>query len=49
MTRLVQRLRGTGAQVLVLGPIPDPQSDVPTCLSVHVDDATTCSPLGRWR
>ena len=25
LTRLVQQLRGTGAQVLVLGPIPDPQ------------------------
>ena len=24
LTRLVQQLRGTGAQVLVLGPIPDP-------------------------
>jgi peptidoglycan/LPS O-acetylase OafA/YrhL len=45
MTRLVQQLRGTGAQVLVLGPIPDPQSVMPTCLSVHLDDATTCSPL----
>jgi hypothetical protein len=45
MTRSVRQLRGTGAQVLVLGPIPDPQSAVPTCLSVHVDDATTCSPL----
>ena len=45
MTRFVQRLRGTGAQVLVLGKIPDPQSEVPTCLSVHLDDATACSPL----
>jgi hypothetical protein len=45
MTRLVQQLRGTGAQVLVLGPIPDPQSEVPTCLSVHLDDVTACSPL----
>ncbi len=45
MTRLVQQLRGTGAQVLVLGPTPAPQSIVPTCLSVHLDDATTCSPL----
>ena len=25
LTRLVQQLRGTGAKVLVLGPIPDPQ------------------------
>jgi hypothetical protein len=45
MTRLVQQLRGTGAKVLVLGPIPDPQSDVPDCLSEHLDDATACSPL----
>jgi peptidoglycan/LPS O-acetylase OafA/YrhL len=45
MTHFVQQLRGTGAKVLVLGPIPDPQSDVPNCLSVHLDDATACSPL----
>ena len=40
----MQQLRGTGAQVLVLGPIPDPQSVVPICLSGHLDDATACSP-----
>ena len=45
LTRLVQQLRGTGAQVLVLGPIPDPHSVVPICLSEHLDDATACSPL----
>jgi peptidoglycan/LPS O-acetylase OafA/YrhL len=44
LTRLVQQLRGTGAQVLVLGPIPDPQSVVPICLSGHLDNATACSP-----
>jgi peptidoglycan/LPS O-acetylase OafA/YrhL len=44
LTRLVQQLRGTGAKVLVLGPIPDPQSEVPICLSGHLDDATACSP-----
>jgi peptidoglycan/LPS O-acetylase OafA/YrhL len=42
LTRLVTRLRGTGAAVLVLGPIPDPHSVVPTCLSGHLDDATAC-------
>lgn len=42
LTRLVQELRGTGAEVLVLGPIPDPQSKVPVCLSAHLDDATAC-------
>jgi hypothetical protein len=45
ITRLVRQLRGTGAQVLVLGPTPDPRSDGPTCLSVHLDAATTCSSL----
>jgi peptidoglycan/LPS O-acetylase OafA/YrhL len=44
LTRLVQQLRGTGAKVLVLGPIPDPQTSVPICLSGHLDDATACTP-----
>jgi peptidoglycan/LPS O-acetylase OafA/YrhL len=44
LTRLVQELRGTGAKVLVLGPIPDPHASVPTCLSGHLDDATACTP-----
>ncbi|WP_059017486.1 acyltransferase family protein [Mycobacterium sp. M26] len=44
LTRLVQQLRAGGAQVLVLGPIPDPQSVVPICLSSHLDDATACAP-----
>jgi peptidoglycan/LPS O-acetylase OafA/YrhL len=44
LTRLVHQLRGIGAKVLVLGPVPDPQSEVPICLSGHLDDATACSP-----
>ncbi|OMC12893.1 acyltransferase family protein [Mycobacterium sp. SP-6446] len=44
LTRLVQQLRSIGAQALVLGPVPDPQSVVPICLSGHLDDATACSP-----
>ncbi|EHB49697.1 acyltransferase 3 [Mycolicibacterium rhodesiae JS60] len=44
LTRTVRQLRETGAQVLVLGPIPDPQSVPPICLSGHLDDATACSP-----
>ena len=44
LTRLVQQLRGTGAQVLVLGPIPVPHTSVPDCLSDHLDDVTACSP-----
>jgi hypothetical protein len=27
----------------VLGPVPDPHSVVPVCLSGHLDDATACS------
>ena len=44
LTRLVQQLRGTGAKVLVLGPIPDPRTVVPICLSAHLDDVTACLP-----
>ena len=44
MTRLVQRLRATGANVLVLGQLPDPHSTVPTCVSAHMDNAAECSP-----
>ncbi|MFV8167545.1 acyltransferase family protein [Mycobacterium sp. 134] len=44
LTRLVSQLRGTGARVLVLGPVPDPHTTVPTCLSAHMDDASACAP-----
>ena len=44
LTRLVQRLRGIGANVLVLGPIPDPHFVVPICLSGYLDDVAACTP-----
>ncbi len=44
LTRLVSQLRDVGAQVLVLGPIPDPRTVVPVCLSSHLDDMTACTP-----
>ncbi|WP_068005484.1 acyltransferase family protein [Nocardia pseudobrasiliensis] len=44
LARLVGQLRATGAAVLVLGPIPDPHTTVPTCLSNHIDSALTCAP-----
>jgi len=44
LTRLVRQLRGIGARVLVLGPVPAPGSVVPVCLSGHLDDARACSP-----
>ena len=44
VTRLVKRLRATGAQVLVLGPIPNPGFQVPICLSGYLDDVAACTP-----
>jgi hypothetical protein len=44
LTRLAQELRGTGTQVLVLGPVPDPGSQVPLCLASNLDDASACAP-----
>jgi hypothetical protein len=44
LTRLVQQLRASGSKVLVLGPVPDPQSSVPICLSANLDDVAACSP-----
>ena len=44
LTLVVRTLRATGAEVLVLGPVADPQSTVPTCVSAHMDDAAACAP-----
>ncbi|MCV7198397.1 acyltransferase family protein [Mycobacterium angelicum] len=44
LTRTVSQLRSTGSKVLVLGPVADPQSSVPTCLSAHLEDAGACTP-----
>ncbi|MGF6886786.1 peptidoglycan/LPS O-acetylase OafA/YrhL [Nocardia sp. GAS34] len=44
LTRLVAQLRTIGSAVLVLGPVPDPHTTVPACLSEHIDDASACSP-----
>lgn len=44
LTGLVAQLRATGAEVLVLGPIPDPHTLVPVCLSAHLDDVAACTP-----
>jgi peptidoglycan/LPS O-acetylase OafA/YrhL len=44
LTRTVAALRAAGASVLVLGPVPDPHTWAPTCLSDHLDSATACAP-----
>lgn len=44
LTDLTRQLRDIGAKVLVLGPIADPRTSVPTCLSGHLDDVSACSP-----
>ncbi len=40
----VRQLRDAGSTVLVLGPVADPHSSVPACLSGHLDDASACAP-----
>lgn len=42
LTNLVRQLRATGAQVLVLGPVPAPRKVLPLCLSAHLDDPAAC-------
>lgn len=45
LAALVEKLRTTtGARVLVLGPAPDPGTDVPVCLSGSLDDVLACAP-----
>jgi peptidoglycan/LPS O-acetylase OafA/YrhL len=44
LTKVVQTLRQSGANVLVLGPVADPHSTVPTCVSAHMDNAVACAP-----
>jgi hypothetical protein len=44
LRRTVARLRALGSAVLVLGPVPDPRTWAPTCLSDHLDAATACAP-----
>jgi peptidoglycan/LPS O-acetylase OafA/YrhL len=39
----VSAIRSTGAQVMVMGPIPKPPFDVPGCLSAHMTDAAACT------
>ena len=42
---LVSELRTTtGARVLVLGPVPDPDANFPDCLSAHLGDPLACAP-----
>ena len=39
----VRAIRGTGAQVMMMGPVPKPPFDVPGCLSAHLTTATACT------
>jgi hypothetical protein len=44
LTRTVATLRAARMTVLVLGPVPDPKTWAPACLSDHLDSATACNP-----
>jgi len=44
LTRLVGELRDTGAAVLVLGPVPDPHGNVPSCLASNLEAVGRCAP-----
>jgi peptidoglycan/LPS O-acetylase OafA/YrhL len=44
LTRTVADIRATGAAVLVLGPVPDPHTNVPSCLSERLTSAAACAP-----
>jgi peptidoglycan/LPS O-acetylase OafA/YrhL len=41
-SQMVTMLRGIGARVLVMGPVPKPPFIVPDCLSAHLDDSAAC-------
>ena len=42
MTSSIERLRTTGAAVVVMGPTPKPPFDVPSCLAAHLADPAGC-------
>ncbi len=42
MKTMIGKLRSTGAKVLILGPVPKPPADVPTCLSAHLTTESAC-------
>jgi peptidoglycan/LPS O-acetylase OafA/YrhL len=39
----IDRLRSTGAKVIVLADTPYPDLDIPSCLALHVTEATKCA------
>ncbi len=43
LAEMVRRLRGLGADVVVIGPVPYPPFRVPDCLAQHPEDPTQCS------
>jgi hypothetical protein len=43
--RMVRTLRAAGSSVLVLGPLPEPGADVPTCVTANPTSLASCNPL----
>jgi peptidoglycan/LPS O-acetylase OafA/YrhL len=44
LTDMVTTLRSLGSRVVVIGPVPRMPSDVPDCLSAHLNSITDCEP-----
>ena len=42
MTQMIHSIEKLGSKVVVIGPVPKPPFNVPTCLSEHLDDARQC-------
>jgi hypothetical protein len=45
LTAMVGTLRAAGSAVLVLGPLPEPGTDVPRCAALNSTSLPACSPL----
>lgn len=43
LSTMITDIRQTGARVVLLGPVPAPPADVPTCLSEHLDNVSACN------
>jgi hypothetical protein len=43
LSQLIATIRAGGARVLVIGPVPSPDQDIPDCVSAHLDHIAACN------